>query len=483
MHISSLPSDYGIGDFGKEAYNFVDFLTQSKQKYWQVFPLGMTGFGDSPYQCFSAFAGNPYFIDLDELIDRGYLTMMDVSNADLGLDNNYVDYAKLYLNKMNLLKKSYEVAKKNIYNDLTKFYHENTSWLREFALFMAIKEYNNNIPWNRWNKKFKNPNSEGTIEFEKNNKESIYFWVFTQYLFFKQWLKLKEYANNNGIKIIGDLPIYVAEDSSDAWGNSSIFNLDENSMPKTVAGCPPDFFSKTGQLWGNPIYDWDNIEKTDYKWWIDRIKHSFTLFDTLRIDHFRGFDGYWEINYGDKTAVNGKLVNGPGIRLFNRVKEELGDLDIIAEDLGFYTDSLEKFLEQTGFPNMKVLQFAFHPKEDSQFLPHNYSKNCVAYIGTHDNYPAMAWYKLAPKDEIEYANKYLRLNAEEGINWGLIRGTWSSSAYLAIAQMQDFLGLGEEARMNIPGTVGDNWTWRISKRDLSKELANTIADITHLYRR
>lgn len=483
MHISSLPSEYGIGDFGKEAYNFIDFLVSAKQKYWQILPLGMTGYGDSPYQSFSAFAGNPYFIDLDGMIEQGYLTKEQIFGIDLGSDKNHVDYGKLYVNKMYLLREAYKNAKSEIMESLIEFYNQNKMWLREFSLFMAIKEANFNVSWNNWPEEYRFINSEGVIEYEKNNQDAIYFWIFTQYYFMKQWLNLKEYANKNNIKIIGDLPIYVAQDSADAWANPKAFYLDENLLPITVAGCPPDGFTDTGQLWGNPIYNWDNLKSSEYSWWVHRIKHSFELFDTLRIDHFRGFDAYWEVPYGKETAVSGEWTQGPGIKLFNKIKDELGELDIIAEDLGFYTDGLGELLNQTGFPNMKVLQFAFDTNGDSHFLPHNYDKNCVAYIGTHDNLPAMAWFETAPKHEYDYAIEYLKLDEEEGLNWGLIRGIWSSAANLAIAQMQDFLGLGEESRMNEPSTLGKNWTWRIEKSDLSLGLANKISEMTHIYRR
>ncbi len=483
MHISSLPGTYGIGDFGKEAYNFVDFLVKAKQKYWQILPLGITSYGDSPYSSFSAFAGNPYFIDLDELIEAGYLSIDKVQNTDLGLCNTSIDYAKLYYNKMALLREAYNNSKEILSDKLEKFYEEERAWLRDFALFMAIKESFNSISWLEWPMEYRYYNSDAVHNFESKNKDTMNFWVFTQYFFFKQWECLKHYANEKGIKIIGDLPIYVAEDSVDAWSNPKIFNLDHNLMPITIAGCPPDKFTETGQLWGNPIYDWSYLESTGYSWWIERIRHSFRLFDTLRIDHFRGFDAYWEVKYGDKTAQYGRWVKGPGIKLFNRIKEELGELDIIAEDLGFYTESVGELIRQTGFPNMKILQFAFESEEDSQFLPHNYDKNCVTYIGTHDNQPVMEWLEKASKDARDYAVKYLRLNEEEGYNWGFVKGIWSSTAYLAIAQMQDFLGTGEETRMNEPSTIGKNWKWRIDKANLTDELAEKIADITITYGR
>lgn len=483
MHISSLPGKYGIGDFGKEAYNFVDFLEKAQQKNWQILPLGVTGYGDSPYQCFSAFAGNPYFIDLDELIDLRYLYQDEVNNLDLGKNPECVDYGLLYENKMKLFRIAYGRAKENLANELRDFYLEHHDWLRDFALFMSIKAKNNNISWLHWNKSLRDFKSNEVLDFEKTNQDEIFFWVFTQYFFLKQWLKLKKYANEKGINIIGDLPIYVAEDSSDVWGNPSIFNLNKSLLPITVAGCPPDYFSANGQLWGNPIYNWEALEQQGYNWWIKRIRHSFKLFDILRIDHFRGFESYWEVEYGSETAVNGKWTKGPGIKLFNKIKDELGELNIIAEDLGFMTEDVVRLIKETGYPGMKVLQFAFDSREESDYLPHNYDKNCVVYTGTHDNDTVIGWFKEIPKEDYDFAVRYLKLDHKEGINWGLIRGAWASTAYLAIAQMQDFLGLGSEARMNIPSTLGGNWTWRVGKDMLTEELALKIAELTRTYGR
>ena len=482
MHISSLPGEYGIGDFGKNAYKFVDFLNRSKQSYWQILPLSITTFGDSPYQSVSAFAGNPYFIDLDEFLKDEYLSQEDIVKTDFGNDPNYVDFGKLYKNKMWLLRKAYSNSRDSIMDSLIDFYNEEKDWLRDFALYMALKNENKGKPWHKWPREYKFYNSSKVMEFEKENQNEVFFWIFTQYYFTKQWLQLKTYANNKGIKIIGDLPIYVAGDSADCFANPEFFNLDEDLAPKTVAGVPPDAFSDDGQLWGNPIYDWDTLEDHGYSWWIRRFKHSFKLFDTLRVDHFRGFDAYWEVKYGENTAVKGQWVKGPGIKFFNKIKEELGELDIIAEDLGVNSEGLTKLIEETGFPNMKILQFAFDT-EDSAFLPHNYDKNCVAYIGTHDNHPLMAWFDKASQDEIDYAIEYFKLDEEEGLNWGMIRGLWGSPAYLAIAQIQDLLGLGEVSRMNEPSTLGNNWTWRVSAALLTDELENKIADLTKLYGR
>lgn len=482
MHISSLPGKYGIGDFGKEAYEFVDFLVKAKQKMWQILPLGITGYGDSPYQSFSAFAGNPYFIDLDELSEEGYLDKNTIDSFDLGDNPEFIDYEKIYFSKMKLLRIAYNKAKLKMNSELKSFYNEHT-WLKEFSLFMSIKAFNNNSSWISWDKSFKDIRSETVGQFHLDNQDEIYFWVFTQYFFLKQWHRLKKYANENGIQIIGDLPIYVSQDSADVWGNPRFFNLDNDLVPITVAGCPPDYFSETGQLWGNPIYNWKALDEDGYKWWIKRIEYSFKLHDILRIDHFRGFESYWEIPYGFENAVNGRWVKGPGMKLFNKIKEELGDLPIIAEDLGFLTEDVINLIRDSGFPGMKVLQFAFDSREESDYIPHTYDKNCVVYTGTHDNNTAIGWLEEIPKEDYDYAVRYLKLDDVEGFNWGLIRGAWSSVANLAIAPMQDFLGLGKEARINTPSTLGNNWRWRVKKSDLTDDLARKIADITMTYRR
>jgi 4-alpha-glucanotransferase len=483
MHISSLPSEYGIGDFGKEAYNFVDFLVKAKQKNWQVLPLGITSFGDSPYQSFSAFAGNPYFIDLDEFIERGYLTRDEVKSYDFGKDPKKVDYGLLYKNKMKLLKIAYERAIKYIENALHEFYLKNIDWLREFALFMALKEHHRNKSWLFWDEKYRKIDSKEVLDFEKENKNKINFWTFTQYFFIKQWNRLKKYANKNGINIIGDLPIYIAEDSADVWANPRLFNLNKDLFPITVSGCPPDAFSEKGQLWGNPIYNWAAMEDDEYSWWIKRFQHSFKLFDILRVDHFRGFESYWEVKYGAKDAVDGQWTKGPGMKLFKKLKTELGDLNIIAEDLGFLTEDVKKLLKDSGFPGMKVLQFAFDSREESDYLPHNYDENSVVYTGTHDNSTVIGWLSSANKDDVNYATEYLKLDQNEGENWGFIRGAWGSTSYLAITTMQDLLGLDDRARMNIPSTVGGNWTWRMEKTDITEEVIKKIGHMTRIYRR
>lgn len=481
MHISSLPGKYGIGDFGEGAYRFVDFLAKSQQKNWQILPLGITSFGDSPYQSFSAFAGNPYFIDLDEMLVNNFIGQDDLKNYKLTRDERKVNYELLYKNKMKLLRIAYKKAKNQVDEDLKEFYKNNKAWLREFSLFMSIKSIHENKSWHDWKPEYRRFDSGEVKKFEMEKQEEIYFWIFTQYFFFKQWNKLKKYANENGIKIIGDLPIYVSEDSADLWSNPAYFKVDENLFPTYLAGVPPDAFTDTGQLWGNPIYDWTNMKENGYKWWIRRIEHSFRLFDRLRIDHFRGFESYWQVKFGSKNAIDGEWVKGPGLDLFNKIKEELGELDIIVEDLGYSTVEVIKMVEDSGFPNMKVLQFAFNPYEESEHAPHGYDKNCVVYTGTHDNQTIMGWLESLPKDVFEYIFKYFKLDFDEGLNWGVISGAWASTANLAVTSMQDILGLDDQARMNKPGSMEGNWQWRMKEEDLTDEIGLRLKELTKLY--
>lgn len=483
MHISSLPGPYGIGDFGKGAYDFVDFLECASQKEWQILPLGITGFGDSPYQNFSVFAGNPYFIDLEEFFQKGYLNKEDIALHPLGDNPERVDYGLLYKNKTALLRIAYKRAKKEINRELEAFYEKEKTWLRDFALFMAIKKAHNDVSWLKWPQEYRNINSRAVLDFERENQDEIYFHIFVQYFFFKQWKALKNYANKKNIRIIGDIPIYVAEDSADLWRHHGLFKVDENLYPLTVAGCPPDAYSETGQLWGNPVYDWEAMERDGYTWWIDRIRASFEMYDMVRIDHFRGFEAYWEVKYGSSDAVNGKWTKGPGYKFFERIKEELGELPIIAEDLGFLTNEVYELIGKTGFPGMKVLQFAFESGAESEHLPHNYTRNCVVYTGTHDNNTIIGWVKKAGKRELLFACDYLKLSFEEGFNWGFIRGAFSSTADTCIIPMQDYLGLGDEARMNTPSTLGNNWVWRMKEDALTDELAEKIAKLTRIYGR
>lgn len=483
MHITSLPSPYGIGTFGKKAYEFVDFLEDSGQKYWQILPLGPTGYGDSPYQSFSAFAGNPYFIDFDLLAEDGLLNRDDYINVDFGSDPTVVDYEKIFNKKLPILKLAFKKGWEKYTDDIQVFRLENNDWLEDYALYMAVKSKFDLRSWHEWDEDIKLREPKALDRYSNDLKDEVNYWIFLQFLFYKQWMELKEYANGKNIGIIGDIPIYVAEDSADVWANSKIFLLNNDNKPIKVAGCPPDAFSATGQLWGNPLYKWDVLEENGFDWWIKRIESSFKLYDVVRIDHFRGFESYWSIPYGDETAEHGQWIKGPAIKLFNAVKEKLGDLNIIAEDLGFLTKEVIDFLKETGYPGMKVLQFAFDTREESDYLPHNYNENSIAYTGTHDNDTVNGWFENANPNDVNHAIKYLKLNHGEGYNWGFIRGVWSSVAKLSVAQMQDFLGLSNEARMNIPSTLGGNWQWRAKDNDINKDLADRIKDMTKLYGR
>ena len=483
MHISSLPGKYGIGTFGKEAYNFVDFLNKAGQTNWQILPLGQTSYGDSPYQSFSAFAGNPYFIDFELLEEDGLVKKSDYENLDFGSNETEIDYGKLFVNRYKVLRKAYENSNNKYTKEILEFKKENKFWLEDYSLYMAVKNHFGLVSWQEWDEDIRFREEKALNHYKEILKDEIEYWTFIQFLFFKQWKALKAYANSKEVKIIGDIPIYVAEDSADVWSNPKFFNLDENMKPITVAGCPPDPFAVTGQLWGNPIYNWDYIHETGYAWWIDRMRESFKMYDVVRIDHFRGFESYYEIPYGDKTAEFGTWVKGPDIHLFNAIKEALGDVNIIAEDLGNVTDEVIALREATNFPGMRILQFAFGDG-DSIDLPHNHVENCVVYTGTHDNDTIMGWYnESSSKKEREKAKKYLNLTYEEGIAKGMIRGIWSSKAYLAIAQMQDFLALGNEARINVPSVLGGNWIWRLRKEDLTEKLAKEIYEMTKLYGR
>lgn len=488
MHISSLHGNFGIGSMGEEAYEFVDFLVSAGQRYWQILPLGHTSYGDSPYQCFSAFAGNPHFIDFKILCDEGLLKEEDYIDKNFGDNKEAVDYGLIFDLRNGILKKAYENFKNKELKEYQnfkyeKFKEENKFWLEDYSSYMAIKDRFGLVSWQEWDEDIKNREEKALNKYKKELKDEIEYYNFIQFIFFKQWNDLKEYANCNGVEIIGDIPIYVAEDSADMWSNPKMFKVDEDNTPKFVAGCPPDAFAATGQLWGNPIYDWDAMDKDGYKWWILRIRESFKLYDMVRIDHFRGFESYWQIPYGDETAANGEWVKGPGIKLFNAIKEVLGDVNIIAEDLGFMTNEVIEFRNATGFPGMKVLQFGFGG-EDSTDLPHNYVNNSIAYTGTHDNDTVLGWFENnTSKWEIKKAKEYLSLNEEDGVSFGFVRGIWRSVSFLSIATMQDLLALGSEARINTPSTLGGNWKWRIRSGQLTNELAKKIYDLTKLYGR
>lgn len=483
MHISSLPSPYGIGTMGKEARKFVDFLVKSAQTYWQVLPVCPTSYGDSPYQSFSAFAGNPYFIDLDYLVKERLLTKKECESYDWGKKEQEVDYGLLYQNRYDLFRKAFERFKKKLPEDYHEFCEEQSDWLNDYALFMALKDKNNGVEWGKWDRALKFREPQAIEAARQELQEEIFFYQMLQYLFYKQWFSLKEYANERGIRIIGDTPIYVAGDSADVWANPSQFYLNENLDPIDVAGCPPDAFSDDGQLWGNPLFRWDVMRQDGYAWWTRRIGHMSRLFDVVRIDHFRGFDSYYAIPYGDTTARRGEWRTGPGMELFEAIEAKLGRLNIIVEDLGFLTDSVKKLVEDSGFPGMKLIQFAFDSREDGDYLPHNYKNHCVVYTGTHDNDTIIGWMKTAPRDSVKFAKEYLRLDKEEGYHWGMMKGAWGSVGDLAIVTMQDILGLGSEGRMNTPSTLGCNWKWRMKKDAITGSLAGKIRSNMQLYGR
>ena len=483
LPIASLPSDYGIGCFSKEAYEFVDQLKAGGQKIWQILPLGPTGYGDSPYQSFSTFAGNPYFIDLETLIQEELLTREECNTCDFGDNAEFIDYEKIYFSRFKILRKAFERFVPD--GEFTEFIEKNKEWLEDYALYMAIKNSLGGISWSQWPADLKRRVPLAMEEKKKELEEEIQFIRFQQYEFTKQWTKLKKYANDQGNRIIGDIPIYVAFDSADAWANPELFQFDEECTPTAVAGCPPDAFAATGQLWGNPLYDWEYHEKTGFAWWIRRLEYCYKLYDVVRVDHFRGFDEYYAIPYGDKTAENGKWRKGPGLELFKAVKKAMGEMSIIAEDLGYLTDSVRQLVKDTGYPGMKVLQFAFDSREESDYLPHNYEHNCVVYTGTHDNNTILGWLdEMAPEDRL-LAERYLdnRYTRKEDMPWDFIRLAMASVADLAITPIQEFLCLGGEARINRPSTLGTNWKWRLLKGQITHEVTGKMYDMTKLYGR
>ena len=488
MPISSLPSPYGIGTMGKSARKFVDFLVKGGQTYWQILPICPTSYGDSPYQSFSSFAGNPYFIDLDILCKENLLKKKECESFDWGTSEEYIDYGTMYVSRYALLHKAYARFVKNMPEDFSSFCEAEKDWLEDYTLFMALKDANDGKAWGQWDEKLRVRDAAALDEARKKYAEDIEFYKMLQYLFFKQWRELKAYANENGIEIIGDVPIYVAGDSADVWANPKQFYLDEDLNPIEVAGCPPDGFSADGQLWGNPLYKWEYHRNTGYDWWVKRIERCFTLYDVVRIDHFRGFDEYYSIPAGDKTAVNGHWEKGPGIELFNVIKERLGERNIIAEDLGYMTDSVRKLVKDSGYPNMKVLEFAFDSRDSSgkgDYLPHNYEPNCVAYTGTHDNETILGWLSSIKKSEKNMIRAYLNRpeESDEGLASELVRAAVSSVAQTCIIPLQDYLLLDNRARINFPSTLGTNWRWRMTGEELTKELAASVKKLCQMYGR
>ncbi len=483
LPVSSIPSKYGIGTFSKQAYEFIDLLEKAGQSYWQILPLGPTGYGDSPYQSFSTFAGNPYYIDLESLIEEGYLTKADCDQYDFGDNEQYVDYEKIYLSRFKVLRTAFENSHIVEKEDFRKFTAENAYWLDDYALYMAVKNSFGGKNFTEWDEDIKLRKPEAMKAYREQYAEEICFYQFQQYLFAKQWLALKQYANDRKIQIIGDIPIYVAFDSADTWANPELFQLDDTMTPVAVAGCPPDAFSATGQLWGNPLYRWDYHKQTEYAWWMKRIAYCYNLYDVVRIDHFRGFDEYYSIPYGDPTAEFGHWEKGPGYDIFKTMKAKIGNKPVIAEDLGFLTDSVIKLVKKTGYPGMKILQFAFDPREESDYLPHNYTANSIVYTGTHDNDTTVSWFAQLSRHDRAFAKKYLNIRSNKEIHWAFIRAALASVSDTCVIPMQDYLGLGGEARINMPSTLGTNWKWRMTEGQFTEELAERMYDMTKLYGR
>ena len=483
MHISSLPSEYGIGKMGKHAFDFVDFLVKSETKCWQILPLSPTSYGDSPYQSFSVNAGNPYFIDFEILEGDGLLEHHEFASYDWGNDPDRVDYSIIYNNCFDVLRIAYSRFKPIRFPEYKKFCDKNKSWLDEYALFMALKAKNGGKAWYEWENDLAMHKPKAVTAAKKELKKELGFYKFMQFEFTRQWSALKKYANDNGIEIIGDIPIYCALDSVEAWSKHKLFVFDKKRRPIAVAGCPPDDFSPTGQLWGNPLYDWDYHQKTGYEWWIDRIRTASELYDIVRIDHFRGFESYYTIPYGNEDATVGEWKKGPNHELFRLAEEKLGRLNIIAEDLGFITPEVREMLDKCGYPGMKVLQFGFSDGEN-EHLPHNFAgTNCFAYTGTHDNETLIGWVDALDKKSLKFAKSYLNVKKKKDIPMAIVRAAWGSVAQVAAAQIQDFLDSDGDGRMNTPSTLGGNWQFRTRESDFTPELAKKIRRLNRLYNR
>ena len=482
LHITSLPGPFGVGTMGKQAFAFVDFLKQAGQSYWQILPLTPTGFGDSPYQSCSAYAGNLYLIDLPTLVKEGLLTEEEICSVNWESQTGRVDFGLLYQHRSRILRMAYSRFQGG--ENYDRFCRENSDWLPDYALFMALKDRFDGQPWYRWETALRRRDPDAIWNVRRELREEIRFYCFQQFQFFRQWNCLREYAHKNGIRMIGDVPIYVPYDSVDVWASPEYFQLDETLTPTDVAGCPPDGFTEDGQLWGNPLYRWKEMAREKYSWWMRRLEAAGRVYDVIRIDHFRGLEAYWAVPYGDTTARGGRWVKGPGMDFIKVVKKQLPDIALIAEDLGFLTQEVLDLRDESGLPGMKVLQFAFDSREPSEYLPYQYPKNCVCYTGTHDNMTTRQWLETIGPETLAYAKAYMQLNEEEGYVWGVIRTAMASVAELCIVPMQDYLDLGSNARMNFPGTQTDaNWTWRAASDAMDPALADKIRQLTGLYGR
>lgn len=490
LHPTSFPSPYGIGDLGEEAYEFIDFLEASGQHLWQILPLTHTGFGDSPYQSFSAFAGQPLLITPSHLLELGLLYDFELRDCPV-TDPEHIDYGVIIPWKQLIFRLAYDRFCNNreyhspIYNEFSEFCEENSFWLDDYALFMACKDMNGGKSWLEWEEEYRIPTDETKEELKKQLASDIGYYQFLQFLFFTEWHSLKKYANEHGVQIIGDIPIFVSMDSADVWANQHLFQLDSKGYPLAVAGVPPDYFSATGQLWGNPLYNWETHEKEGFAWWISRVRSQLTNIDILRIDHFRGFEAYWSVPYGEETAINGEWIKAPGAKLFKAIENALGDnLPIIAEDLGIITDEVTALRESFHFPGMKVLQFAFDSTGESDYLPHQFtSRQCVCYTGTHDNDTTLGWYRNVAPECKKKLQLYTNMEPGQDISRGMIRLCLGSIAVYAICPLQDILSLGSEARMNTPGVAAGNWGWRYKKGALTSSLANDLKELSILYGR
>lgn len=480
LPIFSLPSRHGIGTLGKAAHDFIDFLASAGQSWWQILPVGPTGCGDSPYQSFSTFAGNPYLIDLDLLIDEGLLTEAELADFDFGGEEEAIDYGKLFETRLDALRLAYGHMSASIRAEHNEFCRANAAWLQSYTLYTAVKKHFGMAAWTQWPEDIRLRRDEAVRRYSELLKDDIDFCCFVQFLFFRQWDGLRQYAREKGIGIMGDMPIYVALDSADVWAEPEFFQLDEDGMPREVAGVPPDYFSAEGQLWGNPLYDWDRMKSDGYGWWIRRVDGAARLYDALRIDHFRGFESYWAVPYGAETAKDGCWRRGPGMDLVGRLTAWFCNVQFIAEDLGILTPAVHELLSGSGLPGMKVLEFAFDPDGGSDYLPHKYIPNCVCYTGTHDNMPLAAWLESAPDEELRFAREYLGTDELHG---GIMRCGMRSTASLFIAQMQDWLALGETSRINTPGTAFGNWRWRLKNDALTPELAEEMRRLSVMYGR